>query len=321
MNHTTLLKRAFEIVRRYRVLWLYGILVALTAGNTGGEGGLRYVLDAGDLGRGNWPGWPPHWQLRDLDPAPILSAIMLCCCLLLIAAVVSVILRYVARAALVRGVNHIEETNAGFSWRDGFRLGWSGRTFRLFLLELIVGVLFTVAAVLVLALCASPMLLLLTNSDAGRAIGIGLTVFLGLLGILLLVVAGISVGLLGQFWAREVLLADRGIGEALSGGYALVRHRLKDVGLMWLLMLGVSVGWGIVMVPVVLVLTGLAAALGGGLGYAVYAASNSVAAAAAFGIPVGLLILVVPLCLVQGLYEAFYSGAWTLTYREVAADA
>ena len=43
-----------------------------------------------------------------------------------------------------------------------------------------------------------------------------MTVMLGLLVILLLIVVAIVLSVLQEFWSREVLLADRGIGDAFE---------------------------------------------------------------------------------------------------------
>lgn len=320
MNHTALLKRAFEIVRRYPVLWLFGILVALTSG--GGGSGSGYNFNQADFQRGNWPDWLPFDRWSRFDPGAYLGIIVFCCCLLLILGIVALIVQYVARTALIRGVDQIEDTGSAPTWRQGFRLGWSNRAFRLWLLELIVGVLVALAALILLALCASPLLLLLVQSDAARVIGIVLTVILGLLWLLVVIIAAIALSLLGKFWEREIVLADRGIGEALSGGYALVRWRLKDVGVMWLLMLAINIGFAILMLPVALVMALLAGALGGGLGYAIHAVTGgSVVWAIAAGLPVFLLVLGIPLTIVGGIFQSYRSSVWTLTYREVVGAA
>ena len=39
MDHMKVLRRSFEITWRYRVLWVFGILLALTSGGGGGNGG------------------------------------------------------------------------------------------------------------------------------------------------------------------------------------------------------------------------------------------------------------------------------------------
>ena len=255
----------------------------------------------------------------NINPGLWISIAVLCCCLLLIWIIVATIIQYVARTALYRGVDRIETDGAAPKWRAGFRLGWSNRAFRLWLLDLIVGIPFAIAAILLLALGASPLLLLLAEGGAAKATGIVLTIGFELLIILVLIIAGVVISVLGQFWSREIALADRGIGQAIAGGYHLARARVKDVGVMWLLLAAIGLGFGIVMIPVALLVIVLAAAGGFGVGYGMYAATQSIGWAVAMGLPPFLLITIVPLTLIQGVYMVFDSSAWTLTYREVAA--
>jgi hypothetical protein len=187
----------------------------------------------------------------------------------------------------------------------------------LWLLDLIVGIAFAVVSLLLLTLGASPLLLLF-GDESLKVLGIVLTIGLELLIILMLVVAGVIISILGQFWSREISIADRGIGQALASGYELFRARAQDVGVMWLLLIGIGLGFGIVMIPVALLVIALAVASGVGVGYGMYAVTQSIGWAVAVGLPPFLLIVIVPLTLIQAVYLVFESSAWTLTYREVA---
>jgi hypothetical protein len=318
MDQMAIVKRAWEIMRRYKVLWIFGILFAITGGR-GGVNGPTYSLSANDFDRAPFRHLP--W-LRDVwQPQALLGIVALCCCLLFLIFIALLIVHYVSRAALIRGVDQIEETGSALTWREGLRLGWTGRTFRLWLLELIVGIIFGLGALVLLVLAASPLLLLLTDTNGGRVVGIVLTVMLGLLVLLALIVAGIILSVLQEFWSREVLLADRNIGDALSSGYALVRRRARDIGGMWLVMLGIGIGFGLLMIPVGLAVLALAGGLGGGLGYLIYEMADSGPWAVAAGLPVFLIIFLIPMCLIGGLYSVFTSSAWTLAYRQVTRPA
>jgi hypothetical protein len=311
MHYTDLIRRAWQITWRYKVLWIFGILLALASGGGGSGGG------GGSSGSGGGA-VPPVPGLQHLDPGAIFAFSALCCCLLLILVVALTILRYVARTALYRGVDQIEATGAAPTWREGFRLGWSNRAFRLWLLDLIVWIPFVVIALVLLALGATPLLLLIIDSPVARGLGIAGTIGLELLIVGLLFVAVLVLLALGQFWSREIAIADRSLGEAVTSGYRLVRGRLKDVGVMWLLMAAIGLGFGLVMLPIFFVVIMLALAVGGGLGYALFRLTDSVLWAAFVGLPPFLLIMLVPLMLIQGVYLVFESSTWTLTYREVA---
>jgi hypothetical protein len=324
MNYGFILRRAFELTRRYRVLWLFGILVALTAG--GSMGTSNYSFDQSDFSRTPWPqGLPGEeaWRqlgawFQQIEPGQWIGMALALCCLLLILALVALVLQYVARVALIRSVDQIETTAAAPAWRAAFRLGWSNRAFRLWLLELLVGIAFVIAALALLAVAAAPLLLLLAQNEAARVIGIVLTVLLGIPVTLVLIAAAIVVSLLGQFWAREIALRDRGIGEAFSAGNALVRAKVRDVGLFWLLMAGIQIGFSILMIPVFFLLGAVALLIGGGLAYAVWALANSLVGAIVVGLPVFLLLFGLPMLFLSGLFETYKSAAWTLAYREIA---
>jgi hypothetical protein len=313
MKQTEIVKRAFWLTVRNPVFWIFGILIALTSGG-GSWGGSNYKFD----GRGGGSAVPQIAGLERVGPGAWAGFAVCVCCVILILMVVSIIVQYVARTALYRMVDQTEATGVKPGWRQGFRLGWSNRAFRLFLLELIVVLAAVVAAIILLALAASPLLLLLVKSPAARWVGIGLTVALELFVLLILVAAGILFYVLGQFWAREIALADRGIGEAFACGYHLVRRRLKDIGLMWLLLLATGIGWGFVMLAIGFVVVLLAAGLGAGVGFGVYGVTHSTLWGVLTGLPIFLLIALVPLTFLHGLYTVFDSSAWTLAYREVA---
>ncbi|MDQ1301899.1 MAG: hypothetical protein QG637_1821 [Chloroflexota bacterium] len=320
MSYSQLIKRAFEITRRYKALWIFGILLALTSGSGGGSGW------SGGRGNGRdtqFPGFPS--QLPGLDrlgldrinwPA-ITGVIVACCCVLFILAIISVFVNYVARAALYRSVDQIEATGAAPTWREGFRLGWSNRSFRLWLLDLVVAIPFAIIALLLLGLGATPLLLLLVDSPAAKWLAVVATIGLEFFVIVALVIAGVLVGIFGQFWSREIALADRGIGDALRTGYAAARSRLKEASVMWLALFGIGLGFGIVFLALFVIVLIIAAAVGGGIGLLVHTLTQSVGWAVALGLPFFLVILLVPATFIQGLWMTFESAAWTLTYREI----
>ncbi len=314
MDQIAIVKRAWAILWRYKVLWIFGILVALTSGG-GGGGGTGYRFDASDFDRPMFQQAP--WLRDVLRPERLAGIVACCCCLLFLVIIASIIVQYVSRAALIRSVDRIEETGSAPTWREGLRLGWTNRTFRLWLLELIIGIIVGLGVLVLLLLSASPLLLLLTDTDAGRIIGIVMTVLLFLLVLLVIIVVAIILSVFQEFWSREVLLADRGIGDALSSGWALVRSRFRDIGGMWLVMTGIAIGFGFVMIPIVLAVIALSGGLGAGLGYLVHEATQSVPWAIGVGLPIFLIIMLIPLALIGGLYTVFRSSAWTLAYRHV----
>ena len=320
MDHVGILKRAFNITRRYRVLWIFGVLLALfgSSGGGGSGGGSNVTFPGG--GSGGFPGTlPPGITLPSVDPGAIIGIVIACCCLLLVVVAASIVVAYVARTALYRMVNEIEDTGVSPSWREGFRLGWSRRALRLFVIDLAVGVPFAIAAILVVALALLPLLLLTVESDATRVLGIVLTIGLLLLAIVVLIVAGVLANLVKRFMHRQAALEGRSIGQSIVDGYQMVRTNLIDSAVMWLLMFGVGLGWGILMIPVFIVVLLLAALVGVLPAWLIWQSTEILWLTLLVGIPLFFLVMVPPLVFLNGLYLVFQSSSWTLAYREFRA--
>jgi hypothetical protein len=312
MDHVGILKRAFNITRRYRVLWVFGILLALFSSSGGGGSGPNVSIPGG-RGTGNIP---PGFAPPTVDPGAIAGIAVACCCLLLLLTAASIIISYLARTALYRMVDEIEETGASPSWREGFRLGWSKRTLQLFGIDLVIGIPFAIAVILLLLLALSPLLMLTVDNNALQVLSTVMTIGLVLLAIVLIIVASVIVNVVKRFMHRQAALEGRSVGQSIVLGYQMVRANLKDSAIMWLLMLGVGFGWGIVMIPVVIIVLLLAGAVGGIPAWLIWQATELPWLTLLVGIPLFVLILIPPLVFLNGLYLVFQSSTWTLTYRE-----
>jgi hypothetical protein len=69
MDHTKILKRAWHILWSYRVLWIFGIILALTATGGVGTSGTSYSVGSGDFQDGQLRDFSPDQFRRDLDDA------------------------------------------------------------------------------------------------------------------------------------------------------------------------------------------------------------------------------------------------------------
>jgi hypothetical protein len=314
MNYTEIIKRAARISWRYKVLWILGILLALSGGGSGSSWTYNFGGGNGPMD-GMPPAMFPNWNLP--DPGVIAGFVLLGCCLLLLLIVVLTVVQYVARTGLYRAVDQIEESGAAPTWGAGLRLGWSQRALRMFLLDLLVGIVVFVVVMGVLLLAASPLLLLIFGSETLSILGGILTAVLMLLAILLIIALTAVVSVLQQFWRRQIALDNRSVGEAFALGTQMARRKAGDVAVFWLLMAVIGFGFLVVLIPLAIGLTLLGGGLGFGLGYAVYALTNSIGWALLAGLPIFLVILSIPLLLVQGVYLVFESSAWTLVYRDL----
>ncbi len=309
MDHVGILKNAFRTTLRYRALWVLGFIWALVGGGNFGGGG-------GGGGGNNFEGKPGNMNLPHFDPGLIFGLIMLLCCLALVVGIITAVVRYVVQAGVYRTLAEIETAGVRPTVRGGWRQGWHRRTWRLFGQNLLIGIPLVLAFILLFLLAASPLLLLASDNDAAKVLGVALTVLLALVVIAVFVVVVVVVGVLEQFWWREAVLGDRDAITAIRSAWRLARANLRDVVIMWLLMFGVGLLSGLLMIPIILFVIALVAALAGGPGWLIYKATESLGAALLWGIPVGFVLFVVPLAFVGGLYLIFQASVWNQVYRQ-----
>ncbi len=144
--------------------------------------------------------------------------------------------------------------------------------------------------------------------------------------ILFFILVAIVLSVVMQFIRRAAVMEDLGVFESIRRGFVLVRQRLGDIVIMALIMFAVGLGWVVISIPVFILLL-LAAVVLGGLPALLVGVITSLftqgalpwIVAALVGLPIFLLVLIVPGSFVGGLYQTFISSTWTLTYREVVA--
>jgi hypothetical protein len=302
------LKRALRITWRYRPLWIFGFLLALCGGGGGGGGGGNFNFSTSGRDFENLPNQP------DIDPGVIITVIVAVVILALLLALIGIVVRQVTRAALIGMVHRITET-AAVTAGEGWRIGWSARAWRIFLLNLVIGIPLTLLALFLLLLASSPLLLLLANTTAAQVIGIVLAVLAFLVVIFVLIIINAVINPLQELAWRRTVLAERGVMNSLRDAFNLIRRSFKDVAILWLLLLGIGIAWAIVGLIVVLPVSLLAAAVVGGIpALLVWWLSGSWWGAAIAGVPPGLIVLILVSSFASGLYLTYRSAVWTLGY-------
>jgi hypothetical protein len=391
VNTSIILKEAWQILRQYRVLWIFGFLLAMTTVTweiglletwndpqenqglsirsedfdftipgadvtidltpTDGfiilfdnnvkdvikvktEGGLSITIP-NDIRR----------DLRELEELfavgiprdvteIIIGTVVTILIVFFIVAFVATVIRYMAEAALIRSVNDYARTGKKRGFRQVLRLGWSRSAWRFFLIDLLVRLPLAVLFLGLFLISVAPLLLWLTG-DIGAGVA-GTLVSAGLF--YLTVVAGVVLSgvitVLVKMIRRACALEDLGVISSIGRGFRLARHNLKDIILMAVILLAVSIGFAILMIPAVIVLfpVFLGTTVAGGLTaiailFPVFALANLALSEVVAWIVAGILALAVfipvvlsPFYFLGGLLKVYISSAWTLTYREIHAS-
>ena len=341
MDHAKVLKRAWEILRQYRVLWIFGFILVLTTTSPGGQSNYHFnrndvpsefnyqVPDSGSI-QGTIESFVRTLivGLRHINIGLIITIVAVLLLVGLALSVIAAIARYVSETSLIRMVDAYEETGEKLGFRQGWKLGWSREAWRLFLIDLVIFIPIFVGVIVLFLLAGAPLLMWLTGNKVTGAIGTVAAIGFLFLVIFLLVVILALLALLQRFFRRVCVLEEAGVKASLQQGFAIVKKNWKDVGLMWLITVGISIGWAIVMIPIALLLVGVGALLGGGVGLVTWGVTGLVLgdvgawiAAAVVGLPIFILVFSVPLTFLNGLKEVYMSSTWTLTYRELKAMA
>ena len=354
MDPIKILKRAWYILWNYRALWIFGLVLALAAGSSMGHGsnnGARYEQSR-EQNRQVTPqsmqeafrefqkevhklfeqGIPQvHITGRELTIfLGVIGAFVL---VLLIVGTMMAIARYVSETAVIRMVDEYESSSNKMTVRQGLRIGWSRTAWRLFLINLIVN-LPVIALVLVLLIAGTGVYFSVVNGNANFAtFSVVSAIVLVFITIFVVVILTILLHLLRNFFWRISVLENAGVRESLQRGFALVLENWRNVGLMWLVMIGLGIVWAvastvliIVSIPVVIV-TAVIAVLVVALPLLLLVGIFSTflggilpwVAGGLFVAPLFFTLAFSPWLLLGSWRSVYTSTVWTLTYREIKA--
>jgi hypothetical protein len=330
MDYGKILARAFDIARKYRALWLFGILLALFGGSSGGGNFNFGNYGGGSSGRGGTPGgldgFPTLPSLPRGSEQAIAIIIGAVACFAVAWILLAIILRLISRAALIGLVQELETQDTKPSIGRGFTIG-ADRFRSLLGVALTINlplVLFSLGLVLVAAL---PLILVLVpmmsslrgapSSVVGMALaGIFVSIaFLCCIAIVLMLIQ-IVINPFYEFIVRKCVVDKTGAMDSIREGFGIVRKNLGRVAVLYVLVIAVRIGYGIVMIPVVLVLIAIPA----GAGLLTYLLAKSFIPALLVGGILAIPFLLVML-LISGWFHVFDSNVWTLGYLAVTAPA
>lgn len=361
LDITKILKRSWHILWNYRTLWIFGFILALTMGGNSFGNHSNYSSNSGSNDQQPNLNTPDSWeglkgdtpsekandafrqlsegiqQLRAEHPVEFqmgIAAAITLFVVILIFSILAAILRYVAETATIRMVDEYEQSDVKVGFRQAWKYGWSNTSWRMFLINFITHIPAMLLLVF-LGLVAWWIISTAFNGTESALItsvvaGIGLSfLFIFVTSILMVVLY-----LLRDFAWRITTLEEKGVMESLQMATSLLKRNWKNVGLMWLVMIGIRIVWSIAMFILVfpLLIVSIFTALGGVLVAIVPTLLTAGVAslfsapdywpwvfAAIIGLPFFFIVAFSPIFLVSGWGLTYQSNVWTLTYRELKA--
>jgi len=353
MDPVKILKRSWYILWSYRALWIFGLILALAAGSASGNSSSNsnYREDQGqpqqltphdvqqgmqefrqELNKIFEQGIPE----ADISGPALITFLWVIGAFVLVMFIVGIVMavaRYVSETAVIRMVDEYETSGNKMTVRQGFRIGWSNTSWRLFLIDLIVN-LPAITLTLVLLIAGIGVYFAWVNGTANfAAFSTVATIVLAFITIFVVVILSIVLNLLRNFFWRFSVLEDTGVRESLQRGFAFVLENWKNVGLMWLVMIGLGIVWAvasviiiIVSIPIVIITT-VIALLVVAVPFLLFAGIFSTfltgwlpwIAGGLFVAPMFFTLAFSPWVLLGSWQAVYTSTVWTLTYREIKA--
>ena len=289
MDFKKILARSWNNIWQYKVLWLFAIVVALTASSDmfllplwdtngvsnaqvrftddfivhlPGEGfivdftqpeGMRFFVTDG-LSETDYEFY--EWANANY-PGEIEAVGITLLSLFLVFVLAAMLGSYVSQTALIHMVAETEKTGEKTSFFQGLRSGFSNRALRIFLIDF----LFFLAVVGTFALEIYLVVVTYQVMDqAGFWLILG-TSFLvaGVLftTLMLFVLLGFFLSVIKPNVRRAIVMDDLSLFSALARGFKLLKEHFKDVGITWLIWIGTRILWLPVSIVVLLVLSPL----------------------------------------------------------------
>jgi hypothetical protein len=304
-----LVSRTFQILLRYKVLWVLGLIVTLLSTN------VNFSYNANSFNRFS--------TASEQDVAALAGGTGLLACVAFILYVIFFFVRAGFEAGLIIASDRAAQDRPPTlqeAWALGRTRMWPiiGLNLIIVAIGLVVAIIFVILALVILGSAvagifssiASPTGQPLDPETIFPALGGFLVCFCGflLLAIPLFAVLGVVI----QLAQRAVVLDNQGVGQAWSTGWQLFRANIGNVLLLLLIEFGigilVAIVIGVISAAVSLPLTALALNSGGGAGGTL------------LGIVIGVILWVVTGVL-GALPIAGNSVLWTLFYRILTVPA
>lgn len=303
MDYGRILGRAWEIVWRWKILWLLGFLAALGQGTSGVN--TTYNFGQQDLQNGTLPNI--NWPLLG-------GALAALACLGLLVGLALLIISIIARGGLIAGVAQVEDegsTTFARAWAAGATRFWT--LLGITVLTILPIILLVIVLMIAIFALAGGTAILSTQSD--RSVGpiMGMLFTCLCPGFCLIFILAIVLGQIQIYADRAAMLEGLNWTAAFGRGWQVLKANIGPTVVLWIIFLVLSLVIGAIVAAITLpIVLPLVALLG---------RDGASPPSGAVWVPIcglGLLATVLG-ALISSIVTAFTSATWTLAYRRLTA--
>jgi hypothetical protein len=306
MNYSEILSRAWQIIWKHKVLWIFGILAGCASSSGGGGSGNNFRTTSSGQAPAQFQSYLQRLE-QFIKSVPEQTWILIgigALLLILILFVLRIFLATIGAIGLIHGTQLADQDiEARLTFGELFK-GSLPYFWRVFLLNLL---LFGVGLVVGIILAVSIVL--------GLVVTFGLILICLLPLLCLLIPVGVVVGVIIEQATIAIVAEDLGILDGLRRGWQVVRANVGPMIVMWLILgLAISgIGGILLSLPLILVFAPLLIGM--------FANAQR---ALETGLVVSLVCCVAylpVLILLSGILHSYVSSAWTLTFLRLTKPA
>ncbi|MDP3993364.1 MAG: hypothetical protein Q8P75_00050 [bacterium] len=300
--YSAVLKLAYELVKKRYWLWIFGLFIAGTSGLNLGAINYRVAVPDNQFTKPVRNEMKLAFDWISDNPAGfgwIVAASLFVFLILLLA-------QGLAKSAVIWSADKLAEEAKGMipkekvDFRNSIKYGWR-YVWRVVILQVAV----TWSFFLILLVFSAPIFYLFSHAAIGRAIT------LLLLGLVILIPAGLILGFLHLYGPIIIVLYNKNVGDALRIAFDLIRRKLAESIFLAAFIIGVNLmfilgaGFGIILLAVPVALLAMLLQKFGYL-FALYAL-----------VVISLIAAAVLVMLFKGAFAAFQNVAWVLAVKEM----
>jgi hypothetical protein len=298
MNYGEILSKAWKIIWKHKVLWIFGLLASCSS-NNGNSSNFRSSSRGGSL--------PPElqdmveWMISPTGIAVLISAFLLL-------AIICMAIGSIGTIGLKKGTRlgdqDVEKMTFSELWAES--TPFFGRVFGLNLL------LFFIGLILMLVFVGLPVYFMVIQRNFEPEAVLSMTGLFFILVCCLIVPISLLVGILTNMWITAMVLDDLTLAEGLARGWNVFTGNFwKLVGLSLILFL-ISLGIGfLIAIPMVAIMMPV-----------MFAAQTMRSGLSAIWLPLVCMLALSPiLWFLRAVLTSYMEAVWTLAYMRLTAPS
>ena len=298
MDFGEILSKAWNIIWKHKILWIFGILAGCGQASSSNGSNFSYQFSNKNYGSGLIPLNIQDYfnQYNRLSESQVRAIVIGTILVVLLLAIIATFLGTIGRIGLIRGTRQAdqgaEKLILGELFSNSFPYFW-----RIFLINLLIGI----AIIVLIILLVLPVILLVTVTN-----------WISLICLLPLVCVSVPfswfIGLIIQQATIAIVIENISILQGLRCGWALVKHNFGPLVLMALILyFGVNLICGFIIgIPVMTAVVPVIVGIISNTGYSTTS-----------GLLTGVICFITylpVLLLLSGILRSYTDTAWTLTY-------